>query len=76
MTADELRELRRRIDVARRARVVLEALIEKERNEVRLCEFCGALIPPERIGAGRWQARYCQPNHRQYAYLRRKRAAA
>lgn len=74
MTPDELRELRARIDVARRERIAREEQVEAERAP-RLCEFCGKPIPPERVGRGKFVARFCEPNHRQYAYYRRRRAA-
>ncbi len=75
MTPEALRDLRLRIDAARRVRVALEDLIEKERAGAGLCAFCGAPIPLERVGRGRWKAIYCQPSHRQYAYRRRKQEA-
>ena len=65
MTADERAHLRELIAQARREAILLE----------RRCEFCGAPIPPERVGRGKFVARFCEPNHRQYAYYRRKRMA-
>ena len=59
-------------------RVQLRELVAQARRErilrERQCEYCGDPIPPERVGRGKWKARYCKPTHRQYAYYRRKRA--
>lgn len=74
MTAEERANLHVLVDQMRRERAAREALVELEMT--RFCEFCGAPIPPERVGRGKWVARFCEPNHRQYAYLRRKRLAA
>lgn len=66
MTADERAHLRELVAQARREQVALE----------RRCAHCGAPIPPERVGRGKFRAIYCKPTHRQYAYYRRKRALA
>jgi ribosomal protein L37AE/L43A len=58
MTADEITALRSRIDQARREQLGL----------ARLCAYCGDPIPPERVGRGKWKARYCSTKHRKYAW--------
>ncbi len=62
MTTDELRALRLRIDQARREQ------IKREIAEARLCEHCLEPIPPERVGRGKWVARFCSHRCRKYAW--------
>jgi len=73
MTADERAHIRALIQQARLERVAREERVEAEE---RTCAHCGAPIPPERVGRGKFRAIYCKPTHRQYAYYRRKRAVA
>jgi RNA polymerase-binding transcription factor DksA len=73
VNAEERARLRALVDQTRRERAAREALVELEMT--RFCEFCGSPIPPERVGRGKFVARFCEPNHRQYAYKLRKRLA-
>jgi hypothetical protein len=58
LTADERAHIRALVDQVRRERT----------TSIRLCEHCLEPIPPERVGRGKWVARFCSHKCRKYAW--------
>lgn len=65
MTADERAHIRALVDQVKRQQIA-----------PRLCGWCNEPIPPERVGRGRWVARFCCAAHRKYAWRKTERGQA